>query len=147
LSDRPEPVLAAGRTVAAITASLSALATVAVTLGVLSQTDADTLQTSLTAIVGAVLTIVNVVLPLWHAYRARALVTPLSSPQDAAGRQLVPLPIPPITTSGSGHNVTTTWAVPLKPPSDAGLTATELCMIVIAAGVVVIALVALFGRP
>lgn len=148
MTDRPEPVLAAGRQVAAITALLSALATVAVTLGVLTQTDADTLLTSLTAIAGAVLTIANVVLPLWHATRVRELVTPVASPQDAAGRRLLPEPTPPITSSGTGHNVTLSKPPPdPTPPPEAGLTATELCMVVIAAAVVVLALVAVFGRP
>jgi hypothetical protein len=98
MTSRPEPVLAAGNTVALVSTLGTALATVAVALGVATQTDADALLEALVVALGSVLALVHLIVPIWQARRIRELVTPLVSPLDASGRELVPLPMPPITS-------------------------------------------------
>ena len=43
---------------------------------------------TLSAVAAAVMALVSYVAPLWQAHRARAKVTPLTDPRDAAGRSL-----------------------------------------------------------
>jgi hypothetical protein len=112
---RPEPVRAAGITVASVSALLTAVATIAVTLGLVSQTDADTLVTALVAVVGAVLALVHAVLPILEARKTRELVTPLASPVDSLGRRLLPEPLPPFG-DGTGHPVMSKPPVPPVEP-------------------------------
>jgi hypothetical protein len=122
VSDRPEPVLAAGNTVALVSTLGTALATVAVALGVATQTDADALLEALVVALGSVLALVHLVVPIWQARRVRELVTPVDKPQDDAGRDLVPLPLPPMTfTTGGGHPVMLSKPPPPPtPPPDTG---------------------------
>jgi hypothetical protein len=104
VTDRPEPVLAAGNTVALVSTAGTALATIAVALGLASQTDADALLEALVVALGAVLALVHLIVPIWQARRVRELVTPVADPRDAANRELKPLPLPPsLTEPGAGH--------------------------------------------
>lgn len=88
---RPQPVVDAAGTASTVIGVVGTLLTIGVTLGLLSADDAATLTAALTGVTTAALTIVGVVLPLIQARRAAKLVTPLSSPQDNAGRTLVPV--------------------------------------------------------
>lgn len=88
---RPQPVLAAGQMAGAVGGVVSALATVAVVLGMVTQTDADSVVTAVTVAVGAIVTAVNVVLPIIQAMKARDMVTPLADPRDPSGIALVPV--------------------------------------------------------
>lgn len=83
---RPEPLL----TRAGIVSGASGLISLLVTLGVLPAALGSQLTTATEVTVGAVFTVIAVVGPLVHAFVSRSAVTPVSSPVDADGNELVP---------------------------------------------------------
>lgn len=86
---RPEPVLDEARAKASVAAFVTAVATAAVALGVVTTSDAATLSAAVIAVGGGVVVLVNYVLTMRAAYAARAKVTPLSDPVDSDGEALV----------------------------------------------------------
>lgn len=97
---RPEPVTMAGR----VAGVLSSLATLAVSVGWLTATDADTLVTAAVAVVGAVATLVSLAAPILKARSARDKVTPIDAPAVTLpnGRTVDAELVPVIDARGSG---------------------------------------------
>lgn len=95
MSDRPEPVLAAGSLTARIVGVIGALMLVLTVTGVLTQEEATSTGDAISGLAIAVTTVVGVLVPLWQTRKARALVTPKESPQDDLGRPLYPEDPPP----------------------------------------------------
>lgn len=88
---RPEPVLDAARLAGLLSAVVVALlGAVGVVLAGNVLGNLTALGNALTAVGVAVAALASYLLPVWQARRARAKVTPLERPQDAAGRPLVP---------------------------------------------------------
>lgn len=91
IGSRPEPVMDAARLASAVSGLVVAVGAILVILGITTQDDVQNWASIAGGIVTALGTVVAVVMPMWQAYRARPLVTPLSDPQDNAGRELIPL--------------------------------------------------------
>lgn len=87
---RPQPVVAAANIAGTINGVITALATIAVVFGAVTQTDASSIVNALVAAVGALVGLVTVMAPILQARQARDLVTPLSDPRDASGVALTP---------------------------------------------------------
>lgn len=87
---RPEPVLDEGKVAGLITGAATALLTIAAVLGFVTQEDVDTLVPLLVGVAGAVVTLINFVVPKIRAMKARKFVTPLADPQNNQGQKLVP---------------------------------------------------------
>lgn len=88
---RPEPVLHEARIAGRVTSVLTALLALVAVLGItMTSADASALTGAVVAIVGGVVMVANYVIPLVRAERARALVTPLTSPMDDSDAPLVP---------------------------------------------------------
>lgn len=93
---RPQPVTSAGNIAGAVSGIASALGTIAVVAGMVTQTDADTVVTAITVLVGAVVTLITVLAPILKARQARDVVTPLVDPRTVDGVALVPVAPPPV---------------------------------------------------
>lgn len=87
LHKRPEPLL----TRAHITAAVTGLTSLLVTLGVLPATLGASLSTATETIVSVVFLILSVVPVYVHAWSARKVVTPVNDPRAVDGSRLVPL--------------------------------------------------------
>lgn len=86
---RPEPVLTAARLAAAVSGVIAAVGAVLTLLGWSDAGQVHQAEVLAGGIVTSVATLAAVVAPMVAAYRARAKVTPLSDPRDAAGAPLV----------------------------------------------------------
>lgn len=84
---QPSPVVDKATVAAAVTALVAVVVTVAAVLGL----DLDVDQQAIAGGVGVAVTALNFVLPLVQAKRAAAQVTPVASPRDDVGHELVPL--------------------------------------------------------
>lgn len=84
---RPEPLI----TKAKVTATISGLATLLVTLGILPPTLGDQINTTTEAVITAVGAVAATVPVLVHAISARKDVTPVADPRDDDGNRLVPV--------------------------------------------------------
>lgn len=83
---QPEPLISSAK----ITATISGLLSLLVTVGIIPPTLGDAIShTAEAAIVGVGLVLATVP-PLVHAWQARKKVTPVASPKDDAGNELVP---------------------------------------------------------
>jgi len=100
---RPEPVLDQAKVVATVTSVSTALLTLAAVGGLLTLEQIDGVVVALVSLAGAVVTVVNLVVPLVRARIARAQVTPLSSPHDADGSLLVSVKALPQQTGQHLH--------------------------------------------
>jgi Flp pilus assembly pilin Flp len=89
LQPRPEPVLNAAKIGGLIAALVVAVAATVSLVLAGKWTDINALGTALGGVAGAVLALAAYIAPVWQAYKARKVVTPLSDPRDTAGRQLV----------------------------------------------------------
>lgn len=98
---RPQPVTAAGNIAGAVSGITTALATVAVVLGYLTQTDASTLTTAIAGIIGGIATLITVLAPILKARQARDVVTPLADPRTVDGVALIPV-APPVVQLDAG---------------------------------------------
>lgn len=92
---RPQPVTTAGNVAGAVSGIATALGTVAVVLGIVTQTDADAILTAVTVITGGIVTLITVLAPILKARQARDVVTPLADPRTVDGVALVPA-APPV---------------------------------------------------
>jgi hypothetical protein len=86
---RPEPVLDEAVIAGKISAAATAVLGLAVVVGLVAADEVPNIVAALITIATGVATIVNYVVPKVRAYKARAKVTPLSSPQAADGTPLV----------------------------------------------------------
>jgi len=93
---RPEPVLDAQQLTRAVLGLLGAVSALLALFGVTLDVDDDVTQ-AIGAVVGLGVLVAGVVLPRLRAKKARALVTPVSSPVSANGIPLVELPGPAAT--------------------------------------------------
>ncbi|MDQ1736541.1 MAG: hypothetical protein QOH56_2792 [Pseudonocardiales bacterium] len=84
---RPQILL----TRASIVSTIGGLIALLVTMGVLPAALGNQLTGDVEIVVGAVSTILAVVLPLVHALVSRGAVTPVSDPVNNAGEKLVPV--------------------------------------------------------
>lgn len=89
-SNRPEPVLDQARIAGTVNGVATGLGGILVTVGAASADDVTATQTALVAALSALVTLVNVVVPILRARVARGQVTPLASPQTTNGVPLVP---------------------------------------------------------
>ncbi len=87
---RPEPVLDEAKTAAKVTSLLTAVLTVATVLGYTTAGEASGIAAAGLGAAGAVITIVNYLVPIARARKARDKVTPLADPRSADGLTLVP---------------------------------------------------------
>ena len=87
--ERPEPVLDAARLGGLLAAAVVTVGAVVTLVLAGRWTDLDALGASLGAALGALMALAAYVAPVWQARKARAKVTPLSSPRDADGTPLV----------------------------------------------------------
>lgn len=83
---RPEPLV----TKAKLTAVITALVSLCVTLGILPRATGDAISTQLDLILAASGVVWSSVPVLIHAWRARKDVTPSADPRDNDGNKLVP---------------------------------------------------------
>lgn len=97
--NRPEPVTDAGKVAGTISGVITALAGLAVVVGLASAEEANALAVAISGVVMAVAALAAVVVPIWKSYQARNAVTPLADPRDEAGNELVPA-----TSLEEGHS-------------------------------------------
>jgi hypothetical protein len=83
---RPEPLV----TRAKVTATISGLVSLLVTLGVVPATLGDAISGTAEAVVAGVALVLATVPTLVHAWQARGVVTPTADPRNDAGARLVP---------------------------------------------------------
>lgn len=127
ITTRPRPVRAAAFDASKVVAGLTAIASAAVMVGLLSSIQAN----AITVALGGVVVVIGAVGPIVAAFRvsttSEPLVTPVASPQDNAGNPLVPLAPSPFEApqvdaqcaAGSTRLAAQSGPVPLAPPGTA----------------------------
>lgn len=94
VGSRPEPVMDAAVLAGAVSGLVVAVGAALIVLGFATQDDVMNWATIAGGIVTSGAAVVAALMPIWRAYKARPLVTPLADPRDAEGRDLVPLNVP-----------------------------------------------------
>jgi hypothetical protein len=90
VSKASEPVLSEAIVASKITVIVTALVTIAVAAGVITADEGQTVTVGIVAAGGGLVAVVNAVAPIWRAWKARDLVTPVANPRDASGGILTP---------------------------------------------------------